>query len=84
MKTINAVVSRNHEMDGLRIALLVQTANGFDSDIRLTCEGRKMNAKSLMGVFTLGLTGGKEVEISAFGEDEEKAVLGIAAFLQEA
>ncbi len=84
MKTVHAVVSRAREMDGTRIALLVQTANGFDSDIRLSCEGRKMNAKSLMGVFTLGLTGGKDVEISAFGDDEESAAEGIRAFLQEA
>ena len=84
MKMINALVSKAHEMDARRIALLVQTACNYDSDIRLKCEGRKMNAKSLMGVITLGLSGGKEVEISAFGEDEEQAVEGIAAFLQEA
>ncbi len=84
MKTINALVSTAHEMDARRIALLVQKACGFDSEIRIRCEERKMNAKSLMGVLTLGITGGKEVEISAFGEDEEKAAEGIAAFLQEA
>ena len=84
MKTINALVSKAHEMDARRIALLVQTACGFDSEIRIRCEERKMHAKSLMGVLTLGITGGKEVEISAFGEDEEKAAEGIAAFLQEA
>ena len=83
MKTINALVSKAHEMDARRIALLVQKACGFDSEIRIRCEERKMNAKSLMGVLTLGITGGKEVEISAFGEDEEKAAEGIAAFLQE-
>ena len=84
MKTINALVSKAHEMVARRIALLVQTACGFDSEIRIRCEERKMNAKSLMGVLTLGITGGKEVEISAFGEDEEKAAERIAAFLQEA
>ena len=84
MKTVNALVSKAHEMDARRIALLVQKAGGYEADIRLKCEGRKMNAKSLMGVLTLGITGGKEVEISAFGEDEEKAAERIAAFLQEA
>ncbi len=84
MKTINALVSKAHEMDARRIALLVQTACGFDSEIRIRCEEKKMNAKSLMGVLTLGITAGKEVEISAFGEDEEKAAERIAAFLQEA
>ena len=84
MVTINALVSKAHEMDARRIALLVQTACGYEADIRLKCDGRKMNAKSLMGVITLGITGGKEVEISTFGEDEEEAAAGIAAFLQEA
>ena len=84
MKTINALVSKAHEMDARRIALLVQTACLYDSDIRIKCEGRKMNAKSLMGVLTLGLMSGKEAEVTAFGEDEEKAADAIAAFLQEA
>ena len=84
MKMLNATVSQAHEMDARRIALLVQTACGYDSDIRLRCDGRKMNAKSLMGVITLGLSAGKTVEISATGEDEEKAAEGIAVFLGEA
>ena len=83
MKTINALVSTAHEMDARRIALLVQKACGFDSEIRIRCEERKMNAKSLMGVITLGLMSGREVEITASGEDEEQAAAGIAAFLQE-
>ena len=73
MKTINALVSKAHEMDARRIALLVQKAGGYEADIRLKCEGRKMNAKSLMGVITLGLMSGREVEITASGEDEEQA-----------
>ena len=83
MKTVNALVSKAHEMDARRIALLVQKAGGYEADIRLKCEGRKMNAKSLMGVITLGLMSGREGEITASGEDEEQAAAGIAAFLQE-
>jgi phosphotransferase system HPr (HPr) family protein len=83
MKTVNALVSKAHEMDARRIALLVQKAGSYEADIRLKCEGRKMNAKSLMGVITLGLMSGREVEITASGEDEEQAAAGIAAFLQE-
>ena len=83
MKTVNALGSKAHEMDARRIALLVQKAGGYEADIRLKCEGRKMNAKSLMGVITLGLMSGREVEITASGEDEEQAAAGIAAFLQE-
>ena len=83
MKTVNALVSKAHEMDARRSALLVQKAGGYEADIRLKCEGRKMNAKSLMGVITLGLMSGREVEITASGEDEEQAAAGIAAFLQE-
>ena len=83
MKTVNALVSKAHEMDARRIALLVQKAGGYEADIRLKCEGRKMNAKSLMGVITLGLMSGREVEIPASGADEEPAAAGIAAIRQE-
>ena len=40
-----------------------------------------MNAKSIMGMMSLGLNNGVELEIAADGSDEEKAVDGIAQFL---
>ena len=52
----------------------VQKANEFESSIWLEAQNRKMNAKSLLGVLSLGVTKGVSVTISADGPDEEEAV----------
>ena len=63
------------------VALLVQEASKYDSTIYICSEGRKVNAKSIMGMMSLGLNVGEELEVSAEGPDEEAAVIGIDNFL---
>ena len=63
------------------IAMLVQVASRFQSSIQLECDSRKVNAKSIMGMMSLGMTNGDEVEVSAEGEDEEAALNGVVGFL---
>ena len=82
MKTINALVSKAHEMDARRIALLVQTACGFDSEIRIRCEERKMNAKSLMGMLTMQLDPARPVVITAEGADEAAACEAMEEYIR--
>ena len=60
----------------------VQKANEFDSSIWLESGNRKMNAKSLLGIMTLGLVTGTVVTISASGPDAEAAVDSLEALLQ--
>ena len=60
----------------------VQKANEFDSSIWLESGNRKMNAKSLLGIMTLGLVTGTVVTISASGADAEAAVNSLEALLQ--
>jgi phosphocarrier protein HPr len=55
-------------------ALLVQTANRFDSQIFLEKDGEKVNGKSIMGIITLAATYGAEIKLIAEGRDEEEAV----------
>jgi len=55
-------------------ALLVQTANRFDSQIFLEKDGEKVNGKSIMGIITLAATYGAEIKLIAEGRDEEDAV----------
>lgn len=45
---------------------------------------KKINAKSIMGMMSLGLSQDEEITISAEGEDEEKAVATLAEYLQDA
>ena len=44
------------------VALLVQVASQFESSVHVACEDKKVNAKSIMGMMTLGLSAGEEVE----------------------
>ena len=55
-------------------ALLVQTTKNFSSNIYLEKGTDRINAKSIMGIITLGAAYGTELKILAEGEDEEIAV----------
>ena len=60
----------------------VQKANEFESTICLECQNRKMNAKSLLGIMSLGIITGTTVTLSATGSDAEAAVNALEALLQ--
>ena len=60
----------------------VQKANEFVSSIWLESENRKMNAKSLLGIMSLGIVTGATVVISASGSDAEEAVNALEVLLQ--
>jgi phosphocarrier protein HPr len=55
-------------------AKLTKLAGGFRSEIHLSRNGRRVNAKSIMGVMMLAAGMGSEIEIEADGEDEQQAV----------
>ena len=52
----------------------IQKANEFKSSIWVEKEERRVNAKSLLGVLSLGIVGGTSIRIIADGPDEEEAV----------
>jgi len=52
----------------------IQKANNFKSSIWVSKDERKVNAKSLLGVLSLGIIKGTTITIIADGEDEEEAV----------
>jgi phosphocarrier protein len=55
-------------------ALLVQAAKDFESDIFFERDTDRINAKSIMGIITLGAAYGSEIRIIAEGKDEKEAV----------
>ena len=59
----------------------VQKANEFESSIWLESASRKMNAKSLLGIMSLGIVTGAVVTLSAQGADAEAAVTALEALL---
>lgn len=60
----------------------VQKANEFECSIWVESENRKMNAKSLLGIMSLGIITGTTVTLSADGSDAEAAVNALEALLQ--
>ena len=60
----------------------VQKANEFESSIWLESDNRKMNAKSLLGIMSLGISNGAKVTLIASGSDEEVAVAALEQLLQ--
>lgn len=63
------------------VALLVQVASQYESNIYVECENKKVNAKSIMGMMSLGLAAGEDVVVTANGIDEETAIENIEKYL---
>jgi phosphocarrier protein HPr len=64
-------------------AKLTQIAGGFTSDIWLSRSGRRVNAKSIMGVMMLAAGQGTSVVIEAKGDDADAAIAAIAQLVAE-
>ncbi len=60
----------------------IQKANEFKSPIWVEREERRVNAKSLLGVLSLGILGGSEIRIIADGPDEQAAVDGLVELVE--
>ena len=60
----------------------IQKANEFKSSIWVEKEERRVNAKSLLGVLSLGIIGGTSIRIIADGSDEEAAVTGLVTLVE--
>lgn len=63
------------------VAMLVQVASQFESSVYINSMDKKVNAKSIMGMMSLGLDNGEAVTVTADGSDEEAAVAEIEKFL---
>ena len=81
MKMKAVRIQLNGGLEARPVAMLVQVASQHDSTVYLESEGRKVNAKSIMGMMSLGLDSGEMVTVIADGPDEEVAVEDIAKYL---
>lgn len=63
------------------VAMLVQVASQYDSNIYVECDSKRVNAKSIMGMMTLGMGTGEQITVSADGADETAAMEGIESYL---
>ena len=81
MITKNIVIQIPQGLDARPVAILVQVASKYSSKIYVETDNKKVNAKSIMGMMTLGLATGEEVKVSADGADETTAIEEIEKYL---
>lgn len=60
----------------------IQKANEYKSSIWVEKEDRRVNAKSLLGVLSLGIVGGTTIKVIADGSDEQTAVEGLVKLVE--
>ena len=73
------------EFDEARpVAEIVQTASRFNSSIHFLSGNKKINAKSIMGMMSLGLCNNEDIEVLADGDDEAAAVDAIIKYMTTA
>ena len=77
------IVGHEDGIEGRPIALLVQEASQYASKVYIQVDNKKINAKSIMGMMTLGLDNGEDITVIANGGDEQEAIDGIKTFLKK-
>lgn len=69
-------------LDATPIAMIVQEAGNFSSQIYIVMGSKKINAKSIMGMMSLTLSPGQELEVTAEGSDEVEAAKRLAEYIE--
>ena len=82
MYTEKSVVKCESGLHNKQATYFIQKANEFRSSIWIEADDRKINAKSLLGVPSLGIMGGTNIRIIAGGNDEQEAVEALAKLVE--
>ena len=71
-------------METTPVAMFVQIANQFKSEVYIALQEKKVNGKSIMGMMSLGVIEGEEVVVSVNGEDEVETMNAVEKYLTTA
>lgn len=77
----SVTINLENGLEARPIALLVQKASRYESSIYIESGSKRVNAKSIMGMMSLGLNSGEVLDVVAEGADENEAVCDIEKFL---
>jgi phosphocarrier protein len=83
MQKTTVTISNRLGLHARASAKLTKLASSFASDVHMSRNGRRINAKSIMGVMMLAAGLGSEVEIEADGADEVQALQAIVKLVGE-
>ena len=78
----NVTITNNIGLHARPATFFIQKANSYRSSIWIEKDDRKVNAKSLLGVLSMGIAKGMTVTLIAEGADEADAVAGLVALVQ--
>ena len=78
-----AVVRLKAGLQARAAAMFVQEANRFSAEIFVEIEGKKISAKSIMGIMSLAIASGTTIKLVAEGSDAEEAVEALAQFVEK-
>jgi len=81
MVSREVTIKNNVGLHARPATFFIQKANSFKSAIWVEREDRRINAKSLLGVLSLGIVKGMNITIIADGQDENEAVDGLVALI---
>ena len=74
-------VNLSQDAEARPVAVLVQIASRYESRVNILSGSKKVNAKSIMGMMSLGFTNGSDVSVEADGADEETALSEITKYI---
>ena len=83
MQKTNVTIINKLGLHARASAKLTKLAGSFACDVFMSRNGRRINAKSIMGVMMLAAGMGTEVEIETSGADEEQALRALVALINE-
>ena len=82
MYSCEVTINREEGLHARPATFFIQKANQFEASVWVETEQRKVNAKSLLGVLSLGIMKGASIKIIASGSDEEEAVKALVSLVE--
>ena len=79
-KDVTVQISRDEVNQ--KITSIIQTANRFTSQISVNQDGIRVNAKSMLGLLSMGLAEGSKITLTADGPDAEESLSALASLLE--
>ena len=81
MKTRDVVITNASGLHARPATFFIQKANSYKCTILVEKDDREVNAKSLLGVLSLGIAKGMTIKLIADGQDEEVALNGLVSLV---